>query len=99
LAASLSSSTGWWPIRFNHGPIKIERTVIKARQRTHISPADALRLVPPDHLYEVCDEDAVDVDVDVEDEPESDGSADAAHGAAANPVPDARSGRPPAGRP
>jgi hypothetical protein len=52
-------------------------------------------LVPPEQLYEVCEEDGVDVDVD--DEPESDGSADAAHDAAANPVPDPRSGRPPVG--
>ena len=37
----------------------------------------------PVKLYEVCDEDAV----DVEDEPEPDGSADAAHGAAAKPDP------------
>jgi len=52
-------------------------------------------LIPPDQLYEVCDEDAV--DADVEGEPKSDGSADAAHGAAANPVPDPQSGAPPAG--
>ena len=53
---------------------------------TQIPPsADTLRLVPPEELYEVCDEDAVDVDVD--DEPESDGPADAAHGAAGQSCP------------
>lgn len=44
-----------------------------------IASDDVHRLVPPKELYEVCDEDGV----DVENEPESDGSDDAAHGAAA----------------
>ena len=62
--------------------------VVMRRTRTHISPSDdTLSLVPPEELYEVCDEDAVDVDVDVEDEPESDGPADAAHGAAGQSCP------------
>ena len=83
------------------------RAVMKARQppaespattRTHISHRRTTRsLVPPEGLYEVCDEDAADADADVEREPKSDGSADAAHGAAANPVPDPQSGPPPAG--